>query len=75
MAKNVKLLEYQNLLNSIKDVHIKIEDLDIQHENHLVNHYKDNKESFFVQAAACFGHKKSYAMIIKHFSWKNEMEI
>ncbi len=45
--KNNKLLEYQNLLNSIKDIHIKLEDLDIQHENHLTSHYKDNKEVFF----------------------------
>jgi hypothetical protein len=38
-----------------------------------VNHYKDNREIFYVQAAACFGYKKAYSMIIKHFSWKNEM--
>ena len=49
---------------------MKIEDLDISHENHLVNHYKDNREVFFEQAAACFGYKKAYSMIIKHFSWK-----
>ena len=72
--KNNKLLEYQNLLNQIKDIHIKIEDSDIQHENHLTNHYKENKEVFFVQCAACFGYKKSYTMIIKYFSWKNGVD-
>ena len=50
---------------------MKLEDLDIQHENHLTGHYKENKEVFFELCAACFGYKKSYSMIIKYFSWKN----
>ena len=74
MMKNSKLMEYQNLLKSIKDIHIKLEDLDMQHENHLTSHYKESKEVFFEQCAACFGYKKSYSMIIKYFSWKNAGE-
>jgi hypothetical protein len=46
----------------------------MQHENHLTSHYKESKEVFFEQCAACFGYKKSYSMIIKYFSWKNAGE-
>ena len=70
--KNTKLMEYQSLLNSIKDIHLRMEDLDLTHENHLITHYKGDKDTFFVQGAACFGYKKAYTMIIKHFSWKND---
>lgn len=33
-------MEYQSLLNSIKDIHLRMEDLDLTHENHLITHYK-----------------------------------
>lgn len=69
--KKKKLLEYQSLLERIKLVHIRAEEQDLQHESHLLSHYKDNRQLFFTQAAACFGYKKAYSMIIKHFSWKN----
>lgn len=48
------------------------EEQDIQHENHLLNFYRGNKDVFFVQAAACFGYKKAYSLIIKNFPWKNQ---
>jgi len=69
--KNGKLREYQDLLNRIKDIHIRVEDADIQQEAHLVGHYRDDKRDFFEKCAACFGYKKSHSMIIKYFSWKN----
>jgi len=44
--------------------------MDIEHEDHLLAHYQDNKDLYLMQAAACFGYKKAYSMIIKSFSWK-----
>lgn len=66
------IFEYQNLLEKIKELHIMTEEQDIQHENHLLNFYRGNKDVFFVQAAACFGYKKAYSLIIKNFPWKNQ---
>jgi hypothetical protein len=48
--------------------------MELQHENHLLAHYQQNKNLYFVQAAACFGYKRAYSMIIKHFSWKSYHE-
>lgn len=48
--------------------------MDLQLEHHLLSHYKDNRNLYFIQAAACFGYKRAYTMIIKHFSWKNYQE-
>lgn len=73
-TKKEKLLEYQSLLEKIKNINMKIEEQDLQQEHHLLSHYKDNKDLYFSQAAACFGYKKAYSMIIKHFSWKNYHE-
>lgn len=73
-SKKLRLLEYQSLLEKIKNIHIKLEEMDLQHENHLLAHYRDNKHLYFAQAAACFGYKRAYSMIIKHFSWKNYHE-
>ena len=67
-------MQYQNLLEKIKNIHIKLEDLDLQHENYLLGQYRDNRNFFFMQAAACFGYKRAYSMIIKHYSWKNYNE-
>jgi hypothetical protein len=50
---------------------MQIEEQDIQHEAHLLSQYKDEKELFFRLAAACFGVKRAYSLIIKNFSWKN----
>lgn len=44
--------------------------MDLQIENHLLGHYRDNQNIYFMQAAACLGYKRAYSMIIKHFSWK-----
>lgn len=48
-----------------------MEEQDLQHESHLLSQFKDNKELFFTVAAACFGVKRAYSLIIKNFSWKN----
>ena len=72
MEKSDLIYEYQNILQKIEEIHIFIEELDIQHENHLLAHYRDNKDMFFIQAAACFGYKKAYSLIIKNFSWKSQ---
>ena len=45
--------------------------MDQQMENYLLTHHNDNRDLDFMQAAACFGYKRAYSMIIKHFSWKN----
>jgi hypothetical protein len=45
--------------------------MDLQHENYLLSQHRDNRNLFFMQAAACFGYKRAYSMIIKHYSWKN----
>jgi hypothetical protein len=50
---------------------MQIEEQDIQHENHLLSQFKDQKELFFTLAAACFGVKRAYSLIIKNFSWKS----
>ena len=68
------MLQYQSLLEKIKNAHIKEEDMDLQHENYLLTYYRDNRNHFFMQAAACFGYKRAYSMIIKHYSWKNYNE-
>ncbi len=69
-TKKMKMIEYQGLLERIKSVHIRLEEMDIQLESHLLAHYRDNRDLFFSQAAACFGYKRAHSMIIKHFSWK-----
>lgn len=68
--KSDLIYEYQSLLEKIEELHILTEEQDIQHETHLLNFYRDNKDVFFIQAAACFGYKKAYSLIIKNFSWK-----
>ena len=67
-------MEYQSLLENIKAADIELEDMDQQHENYLLAHNRENRNFFFMQAAACFGYKRAYSMIIKHFSWKNYNE-
>jgi hypothetical protein len=52
-------------------MHMQIEEQDLQHENHLLTQYKGSRELFFTLAAACFGIKRAYSLIIKNFSWKN----
>lgn len=69
-AKKLKMIEYQSLLEKIKAVHIRLEDMDLQLETHLLGHYRAHRDLFFRQAAACFGYKRAHSMIIKHFSWK-----
>lgn len=64
-------MEYQSLLQKIKNAHIKLQEMDLQHENYLLSQHRDNRNLFFMQAAACFGYKRAYSMIIKHYSWKN----
>lgn len=70
-TKGGRLVEYQSLLEKIKCAHIKLEEMDYQHESYLLTQYRDNRNMFFMQAAACFGYKRAYSMIIKHYSWKN----
>lgn len=65
LARSKNLTNYNNLLQKIKQQHIYLQDLDTQHENHILAHYKDNKETLIEQAAACFGIKKAFAMFPK----------
>lgn len=65
-----KIFEYQLILREIEALHMQLEDQENHHEVHLLNHYKDQKDTFFSIAAACFGVKRAYALIIKNFSWK-----
>lgn len=58
-------------MKRIEEFHMQIEEQDIQHENHLLSQFKDQKELFFTLAAACFGVKRAYSLIIKNFSWKS----
>lgn len=69
--KRDKIYDYQSILRKIEDLHMQLEENEIQQENYLLSQFRDDKDSFFMIASACFGVKRAYSLIIKNFSWKN----
>lgn len=67
-----KIFEYQSILKEIEQLHMQLEDHENHHEVYLLSYFKEQKDLFFSIAAACFGVKRAYALIIKNFSWKND---